>query len=344
LVTNEIKLPAGGVWMPPPGWYMGRVGKYSTYQELDPISQAWRSVGGSNGNGGMDYIWSDGQNYRVANQSGCAVGALLTNGGSGYTSAPTVTASAGSSIWRAVVGGAISTTVSIVNAGSGYIYPPILLIPPPPPGGIQAAASCSITTGGITSVSVTDQGGGYLTPPPITIVNDPREGVNGLGTGTGAALTTGLTGSGAVVGLICLDHGTPLTAVPTLSFSGGGGSSAAATAIMNWGITAITAGTAGAGLSGTAVWVTAEDAFPTASAAYVQGQLHNGLVKIRKADVSALTSGTGVTATGAVIYDAGVYTSAPVVLVVSNASIVTTAPVVTAAMGGTSDVILFYPT
>jgi hypothetical protein len=41
---------------------------------------------------------------RVANQTGCAVGALITNGGTLYTSAPAVAASAGASVWLALRG------------------------------------------------------------------------------------------------------------------------------------------------------------------------------------------------------------------------------------------------
>ena len=61
------------------------------------------------------FVDSDGQNYRLANLTGCPVGALMTNVGSGYTSAPTVAASAGSSAWTAVVGGAINSTVTVTT-------------------------------------------------------------------------------------------------------------------------------------------------------------------------------------------------------------------------------------
>lgn len=344
LVSTEVRLPAGAVWTPPSGWYNLRLGKVSTWQELDPISQCWRSVGGSNRAGSVDYVWCDGFNYRIANQSGCAVGALLTNAGSGYTSAPTVTASAGGSIWRAVMGQGISTTVSIVNGGSNYTYPPILIVSPPGPGGLQATATCTLSSGVINAVTVTNQGGGYTTPPTITVLNDPREGVNGVGAGSGAALVTSLTGSGTIMGVVCLDHGTPQTSVPTLSFSGGGGSSAAATAIMNWGITAYAVTTAGTAVSGTAAWVTAEDAFPTTSAAYSQDMIQKGLVQTRKADIYAPTSASGITATGQVVYDPGVYTAAPVPLVLCTASVIATAPVITLTMGGTTDTNHIYPT
>jgi len=103
-VTNEITLAGGSVvLLQPAGWYYLGLGKYTTLQQYDPITGIWRTIGA--GAPGDQYIYSDGVNYRLANLTGCVVGALLTNAGSGYTSAPTVTASAGGSIWRAIVGG-----------------------------------------------------------------------------------------------------------------------------------------------------------------------------------------------------------------------------------------------
>ena len=117
----------------------------------------------------------------------------------------------------------------------------------------------------------------------------------------------------------------------------GGGSSAAATAIWNATITGIAVTTAGAGLSGSYVRVTAEDNFPTTAAAYTNTTTQSNLVRTRSADIRAAISGGGVTATGAVIYDGGIYTSAPTPLVIPSASVVTTAPVVTFTLGGATD-------
>jgi hypothetical protein len=174
--------------------------------------------------------------------------------------------------------------------------------------------------------------------------NDPREGVNGVSTGYNAAATATLTGSGTVTAVLCLDHGLGgQTSVPSISFAGGGGSSAAATAIMNWSITAITVGTAGAGLAGTTARVTAEDAFPTTASAYTNPNTQSGLVRTRSADIKTPISGAGLTATGAVVYDGGVYTATPTAIALPTASIVTTAPVVTFTMGGQTDTTYITP-
>ena len=339
VATNVITLQSGQVQtITPAGWYMVHTGQYTTVQQYDPITGIWRDIGNGDHNGGVKYIYSDGVNYRIANQTGCPVGALLTNAGSGYTSAPTVTASSGSSIWRAIVGGAVSTTVTVTNGGTNYTYPPIVQFAAPPPGGVQATGYCTLTSGAVTSVTVTNQGAGYASAPTVVFINDPREGVNGVTQGYNAAATCTLTGAGTVTSILCVDHGQGgQTTLPSLTIAGGGGANAAATAIMNWSITAYTAGTAGAGLSGTVARITAEDAFPTTAPAYTNPNTQSGLVRTRSADIKAPISGNGITATGAVVYDGGVYTSSPTPLVVPTASVVTTAPVVTFTMGGQSD-------
>jgi len=336
VVSNVYNLNAGQVQIiSPAGWYAMVLSKYHVIQQYDPITTTWRAVGNSGDGASIQYQYSDGVNYRVANQTGALVGALITNAGSGYISAPVVTASAGGSIWKAIVGGAINTTVTVTNGGVGYTYAPAVQIAAPPAGGIQATAYATLTSGVVTSVTVTDQGAGYASPPIITFVNDPREGVNGIPTGYNAAAITTLTGAGTITGLLCTDHGQGgLTALPTLSFAGGGGTSAAATGIMCWTITAYAAGTAGAGLAGSVARITAEDAFPTTASAYVNTTTQSNWVNTRAADIKAPISGAGITATGQVIYDGGIYTSVPTPIVIPTASIITTAPVVTFTMGG----------
>lgn len=340
VATNVINLQSGQVQLiSPAGWYMVNTGLYTTVQQYDPITGTWRNIGNGDHQGGVRYIYSDGVNYRLANQTGAVVGALLTAAGSGYTSAPTVSAGTTGSIWKAVVGGAVSTTVTVTNGGSNYTYPPIVQFAAPPAGGVQATGYATLSGSAVSSVTVTNQGAGYASAPTIVFINDPREGVNGVTQGYNAAATCVLTGAGTVTALLCLDHGQGgQTSVPSISFAGGGGSGATATAIMNWSITAYAAGTAGAGLSGSIAQITAEDAFPTTAAAYTNPYTQSGLVKTRNANIKAPISSGGITATGAVIYDGGVYTSSPTPVVIPTASVVTTAPVVTFTMGGQSDV------
>jgi len=339
VTTNVVTLSSGQCQLiSPAGWYMVNTGLYTTVQQYDPITGIWRNIGNGDHQGGVRYIYSDGVNYRLANQTGALVGALLTNAGSGYTSAPTVTASAGSSIWRAVVGGAVSTTITVTNGGTNYTYPPQVQFAAPPAGGVQATGYSVLTGSAVSSVVVTNQGAGYASAPTVVFVNDPREGVNNVTQGYNAAAVATLTGAGTVTAVLCLDHGQGAQAtLPTLAFGGGGGASAAATGIMCWSITAYAAGTAGTGLSGSVAQISAEDAFPTTAAAYTNPYTQSGLVRTRNANIKAPISSGGITATGAVIYDGGIYTSSPTPLVNATASVVTAAPVVTFTLGGQTD-------
>ncbi|MDE2096573.1 MAG: hypothetical protein KGL39_04945 [Patescibacteria group bacterium] len=342
--TNIVDLIPGQVQiLSPAGPYAIRTGLYTTIQQFDPISGIWRTVGGGVNGGGAELIMSDGVNYRLANQTGSAVGALLTAAGSGYVTAPTVTASAGGSIWKAFVGGAVNTTVTVSNGGLGYTYPPLVQFSTPPVGGgIAATGFCSLTGGVVSSITVVDQGAGYTVAPTITFINDPREGVNGIAQGVNAAAIATLTGAGTVTGLVCLDHGQgTLTSVPTLAFSSG---AAAATAIMCWSITAFAVSTAGAGLSGANFQLSALDIPSTTAAAYLNPSTQYGttaynlgLVRQRPANIIGTVTAGAITVTTPRYLDGGIYTTAPVAVVNANASVVTTAPVATVTMGGLND-------
>ena len=357
VVSNVVSLQAGQVQtLSPAGWYAVRSGKYTTIQQYDPITTTWRSIGGGLIGGGVEYFYSDGVNYRLANQSGCVVGATLTNVGSGYTSAPAVAASAGSSVWKAIVGGAVNQTVTVTNGGTGYTYPPIVQIQAPPAGGVQATGYCTLSAGAVSTVTIVDQGAGYASAPTIVFVNDPREGLNGTTVGVNAAASATLTGSGTITALLCVDHGNPIaytagtaTSIPTLSITGGGGASAAATAIMNWGIVGLTSAgyTAGAVTSGTpSAQLTGEDVQPTANATVLNPSVQNGLVRPRNADIRVLITAGAYpaaynTAGGFTIRDSGVYTGTPLaVFNQSPAATVTTGPLAAFVMGGTTDVSL----
>ena len=347
LGSNVISLAAAQTWLIPSGRWEVKPGRYSCIQEYDPITTIWRSVGGGATWGTIDRIVSDGANYRLANLTGCAVGALITNAGTGYTSAPTATPSAGSSVWKVIVGGAVGATVTVTNAGSNYTYPPQVIFAPPPSPGVQATGHATLSSGTIGSVVVDDQGAGYTTPPAITFTNDPREGLNATTVGTGAAATCTLTGSQTITALLALDPGKAVTAVPTFTFAGGGGSSLAATIFMCWSITAYAVTNSGTGATGNLVY-TVYDQFPTTAPAYTNVSTQSQLVKTRPAVVLAgLTTTVGnVTTAGSVILDAGIFTAVPTVYAQSsNALLGGTAPILTWTMGGiTPDITQIMPT
>lgn len=348
LGAGPITLAGGEGMLIPSGQYTVMPGEYSQVQLIDPISGLWRNIAARPGV--PRQVFSDGANYRLINLSGCAVGAYITNVGSAYTSAPTVTASSGSSAWTAVVGGAINTSVTITTAGAGWNYAPILVFDSPPSGGVQATAYCTISAGAINAVTVINQGAGYTSVPTITILPDPREAsASTPGPTTASVLTAALTGSGTITAVVCTNHGTALTAVPTLAFSGGGGSSAAATAVMCFSATGFTVGNGGA------VYGNAQPFLVTAAGGVVAGtagavvnpQLDRKLFVPRTAFITGTSeAGGAVTATGAVIQDGGLFQAVPTGFVTASgtSALPTTTAIVTITVGATVDTSFIYPT
>lgn len=337
---NELALTAGGVYVIPSGGYFVTPGPYTFVQATDPITGKWRSIAQTPNTG--RFVQSDGVNVRLANLTGCALGAFITNEGSGYTSAPAVAASAGSSSWTAIVGGAVSGTVTITAAGTSYAYPPVLTIAAPPAGGVQATAICTISAGAINAVTVIDQGAGYTAIPIITVTNDPRDTA-----GSGGVLTAALTGSGTITALLCTGHGTAVTAVPTLTFTGGGGSAAAATAVMCFTATGFTVGTAGAGYGNAQPFgiVLAGGKVSGTASATVNPTMDRNLLTPRLGNISGTTTAGGaVTATGALVNDGGLFSAVPSGLPLAGGSgLATTQAQVTVTVGGVTDVSILQP-
>lgn len=313
LGTNQFSLLPGNVFYVPSGYFNMRLGKGLTPQVLDPVMGIWTPIGEN----GAQFIQidSDGNNYRIANQTGCAIGAVITNAGSGYTSAPTVTPSAGASSWVAIVGGAVNTTVNVPTGGANYVYPPMVIIQAPPNGGIPATGYSAISGGAVTGVTIVNQGAGYQTAPAVTLLNDPRDT-----TGGGATAQTTLTGAQTITGLLCTNHGTALTSTPTLSFTGGGGSSAAATVLMDQAVASVTY-TAGSGYTdGSKQVTTTGTGLTSLTPIYLNPNTQQGL--LRPAPAFIIPGGsTTFSATGQIIIDPGhFFSSTGVQAVVTGAA------------------------
>jgi hypothetical protein len=163
-----------------------------------------------------------------------SVGAIfITNGGTGYTSAPTVTigapndangvqATATCSITANVV-----TSISLTEAGSGYTVAPSVTFSGG--GGTNAAAIAGIVDfkTGTVSALVTNGGSGY-TNSANTVVT-----ISGGG-GTNAAATAVLAG-GKISGVVITNPGQNYTNQSNLSITitGGGGAGAIVKGIVN---------------------------------------------------------------------------------------------------------------
>lgn len=153
------------------GQYTLQLGQYSILQVYDAQLNYWRNV--SVGPQQLVSVSSDGTNFRIANTTGCPIGALITNAGSGLangfygfnSSAQaitivngtltlgnavfTITPSAGVSQWNSIVGGAINITIGV----TGTLF--------------QNGAF------GGTGVSSVGSGGSNYTKPPIIIFTPP---------------------------------------------------------------------------------------------------------------------------------------------------------------------------
>ena len=170
--------------------------------------------------------------------SGALAAVTLTNNGSGYTSAPTVSIGApGGANTRATATATISGVVHSIalgNGGSGYASAPVVNLVG---GGGSGATATATIAGVVTSASVTAGGSGYTGAPSVAFTG---------GGGTGAAGTAVV--AGRVVSVTVGNPGTDYLIPPSVTFSGGGGSGAAATATISGGkVTGVTITNGGAG-------------------------------------------------------------------------------------------------
>ena len=355
-LTNAISLLAGETWVIPSGTWNVKPGPYTFLQWLDPVTNVWRvrpTVASR-----WDFVDSDGSNFRLANTTGCPIGAVITtatctgavNGIGAAANGVSCTPSSGSSVWTTIIGGAISativtaTTTANTTTGSGYTYPPVVVIDAPPQGGLQATAVVTALSSGTVisaNIQVINQGAGYTTAPNISFVNDPRDT-----TGSGAVYVTTLTATGQLTGLYPTNHGTPLTAVPTLAFSIG---SCAATAIMNFTVNAFASGVTVGSSLGVVEVITANNTIAAQASPAVVNPLHTtDLTFPRPARIMAgLTTGAlNVASTGNVIEDYGlgiqvVPAALPIYTVTSTTSV---APQFgTFTVGGVTDTCLIQP-
>lgn len=239
---RTISLNSGQAYIIPNGDWVVHPGPYTIVQFYDPVGQTWINIDTPFNSPAILSV-GDGTNYRLFNPTGTVVGAVVTNGGTantalngiwpaGSTGGVTATttaggaAPAGTAKFNCIVGGAVSTTVTVTAGGSGYTKPPVVVFSNPAPGGLVATGYATLTAGAVSSVTVTNQGGGYPKGvlPTITFINDPLDT-----TGSGAAATAALdaTNDGKLVAVTMADFGGGYTAVPTITIAGLAGSPAA---------------------------------------------------------------------------------------------------------------------
>lgn len=309
---TEVSLAPGETMLVPRGIWLLNPGGYCVVQVLDPVSGVWRM--NSTARVGPTTVSSDGNNVRVANLTGCALGAIVTTAGSAYVQgSTTVTPSAGNSTWQPVVGGLISTTVSITAAGAGYGVAPLVFFPPPPYPGVQATGVAVISSGTVSSITVLNQGAGYTTAPVPQIVPNPTDPNLASGSITSnATATTTLVGAGTLAAVLCTNPGVSFSTVPSLTIAGAG-TSAAATIVPMWTLTGASITSGGAGFSANTELSTL-GGIPSATAAHTNPSIELTGVIPRRASV-LLTANGGTIATVSTIYDGGLFTGTPTPLI-----------------------------
>jgi hypothetical protein len=204
-------------------------------------------------------------------QGGVSPNLILTNGGSNYTSVPTVAITGGSGTGAtatATIGTPQVIAVNVINQGSQYSTPPTVVFSGG--GGTGAAATATIDPRGLTSFTITNggqyasfpgaptiqfsggggsgaaavvtsfpaPGGGFNVVAAVAITN-PGSGYSSAPTVTfvgGHAFTTATgvctVGNGGVTGITVTNGGSGYTSSPSVSFTGGGGGTGASAAAV----------------------------------------------------------------------------------------------------------------
>lgn len=357
--SDRVALAPGEIFLLPAGNWLVSLGGYMVLQYKDPVTSGW-----VNGAGAAftrtQYVTADGYNVRIANLTGCVVGANIVNAGSGYVQASTsITAIGGFNgavpTFLPIVGGALaqsgSFTLSPTTSGAGYGVAPQIVIPPPPPasnnpngvGGMSASAYAVIASGTISAISITNQGAGYPVAPPVAVVPSPFDPNLSVGI-TAATISLSLVGTGSICGVICTNNGSPLPSgglnSVTLALAGAGSSGSLSAIIMQ---TIVSGSVSGPGVGyGTAEFgVTTIGGVPAASAIAVSPAGLRLSWLPRPAQIGITSANTSVSAgSPAVVYDGGLFLGTPTIMVgaPAGAAAPSTIATIAVAMGSRPDI------
>jgi hypothetical protein len=138
----------------------------------------------------------------------------VTSGGTGYTSAPTVSFTGGGGTGAtatATIAGGVVTGVNITNIGSGYTSAPTVAFSGG--GGTGAAATATVPSGPagtVSTIAVTNGGAGYTNPPNVSVSG---------GGGSGATAIAQISPAGVVTAITVNNGGTAFTTTPTISIA-----------------------------------------------------------------------------------------------------------------------------
>jgi hypothetical protein len=166
--------------------------------------------------------------------NGAVTSIVMTSGGSGYTSAPAITFTGGGGTGASATAATATSSVSTVTiSAGGRNYTSAPTVVFRGGGGSGASATAFVTNGAVTSIVMTSGGSGYISAPTISFTG-------GGGTGAAASAFTGATATSSVSTVTISAGGSGYTSAPTVVFRGGGGSGASATAfVSNGAVTSI---------------------------------------------------------------------------------------------------------
>ena len=336
--SNRQALAPGQSFVLPAGdWYVSP-GMYLVVQFLDPVTNVWTMSSGAAYDRGVQFVKSDGFNYRVANLTGCVVGAVVANAGNGsYVQATTTITAIGTfgngaaPTLLPIIGGQLAETgtftIDVPTAGAGYGVAPIIMIPPPPPanvnangvGGIPAEAIAILGSGGsISSVSIINPGAGYQSAPTPVVVPSPFD--PNLSTGiTQATVAFSLTAAGSLTGALVTNSGSPLNngslASVTLSI-GGAGASASLAAVVLQTVVAATVSGPGVGYGTGLSLITTAGGVPATSAISNNPDSLYLAWMPRPAEIGLTPANTSVSVgSPGAVYDGGLFAGAPTAIV-----------------------------
>lgn len=250
-----ITLAPGQVFILPAAQWQVATGRYTLPQWYDTNVSRWRNF--TTQPGQVVTISSDGQNFRIANLTGCPVAAVINNLGAGNATngynTITVTPSAGNSTWGTLVGGSLNVSQGVVfgTANGNFSLPPIPVWQPSanqtfpfvPP---TFCVAINAANGNIVACNIVNQGAGLTGPGTLTFVQQAGDTNPG---NANITLNSTLAHSGNLTALWPLTPGqngnTGLQSVPTLTFNVGGGM--AANVIMNFTVTGLANGVGNVG-------------------------------------------------------------------------------------------------
>jgi hypothetical protein len=138
--------------------------------------------------------------------NGLVTGFTVNNGGTGYTSPPTVNLSGGAFVspvtatFTATLSGDKVTSTPRGSAGAGYTTPPTVTFSAPP-ASVQATATASVSNNRVTGFTLVNAGAGYFSTPTVTLAApslgaQPASAVAQITNGSVTGFTVAAGGSG----------------------------------------------------------------------------------------------------------------------------------------------------